>query len=126
MAEEGAPFLVVVPAQEQQLPEPPQPANPEKPANPEAVSLEGAYSEAVAATPPSHAMAEGEPNVESKTRPTRANSPKVGAKTGTKTRTKTRAESKTAGKTSDTSKRGKAAGARTAGSKSKGASRKDQ
>ena len=112
MAEEDASFLAVVPAREQELPEPSQPAKPE------AVSLDGDSSEAIATVPPSVALVRVQPEevdskAQSEVRPKRAKPRKADAKPGTRTN----AEGKTSGK----SKRGKPAGP-----KSKGSRRKDQ
>jgi len=94
MAEEGAPFLAVVPAQERELPETSQPANPEA-ANHEVNSLAGADAETVTVAPPSEVKAEvqskeGESKkvesiAESMTRPARTNLRKTGAKEPRKT-----------------------------------------
>ncbi len=131
MAGEGAPFLAVVPAQEQQLPEPSQPANPEAVGFEEPGSEE-IRSEALAAAPPSEAMAriqskEAGSNAGNETGPMRTKARKAGANARTRARAETGTTGKATARTTGKSKRGQAAGTRSgAAARSKGARRKDQ
>jgi hypothetical protein len=115
MAEEGAPFLALVPAQERELPQPSQPANAV------AAGLEEAVSEKDGAAP-RKADAKTEAKTDAKT------PAKTEDKSGVKTKRKaaSKASGKTADKAADKRKRGKAVGARAAGPKSKGSSRTDK